>query len=154
MLCPNVVGIYGSTEAEPIATLSAPEALELEGEGSCVGAPVPGITVRLVDGEVQVAGDHVNPGYYRDPSADTSQKVREDGRIWHRTGDVARQDEQGRLWLLGRVGEDVAGRWPFPTEAAAERIPGVTRAALVATRTEVTASARSGMAPSGQSRTS
>lgn len=122
--------VYGSTEAEPIATIDAREALACD--GACVGRPVPGISLRLVDGEVQVAGDHVNTAYYRDPSSDAAQKVRADGRIWHRTGDVAELDAQGRLWLLGRVGEDVAGRWPFPTESAAERIPGVTRAALVA----------------------
>ncbi len=140
--------VYGSTEAEPIAVIDAAEALaetvHREAEGACVGRPVPGIALRLIDpahggevpagqpGEVQVSGRHVNRGYYRDPDADAANKVRDGERVWHRTGDVAWADASGRLWLVGRVGEAVEGRWPFVVEARAEAVPGVARAALVA----------------------
>jgi len=138
--------VYGSTEAEPIASLDADEALAgpagRETEGSCVGHPVPGVSVRIVGddgadvddgtpGEVWVAGAHVNGAYYKDAQSDAQNKVRDGERVWHRTGDVAWRDPMGRLWLLGRLAERVGGRWPFPVEAAAEGVPGVLASALV-----------------------
>jgi acyl-coenzyme A synthetase/AMP-(fatty) acid ligase len=56
--------------------------------------------------------------------------------VWHRTGDLARRDGEGRLWLLGRRGDTVVhrgrDRYPFEIEAAALDVNGVWRAALVA----------------------
>ena len=118
-------------------------AREAAGEGSCVGRPVPGLEVRVVDpdagtdvmgtdtGEVWVAGEHVNTGYYNSPAADAENKVHDGERIWHRTGDAAWRDKQGRLWLVGRVSERVGGRYPLAVEAVAEALDGVDRAALV-----------------------
>lgn len=132
--------IYGSTEAEPIAFLDARPVLEelvaTEHRGALVGRPVDEVALRLEEEEILVAGAHVNPGYLDDPEADARHKLREalpDGgsRTWHRTGDVGHLDAQGRLWLLGRVGEQVAGCWPLPTEARAEQHPAVVRAGLV-----------------------
>ncbi len=132
--------IYGSTEAEPIAFLDGRAHLhtlrEGAGRGALVGRPVDSVMVRLDDDEVQVAGDHVNPGYVDDPEADAAHKVHErtpegEVRTWHRTGDCGFLDEDGMLWLLGRVGERVAGHWPHPTEAAAEALPFVRKAGLV-----------------------
>jgi acyl-CoA synthetase (AMP-forming)/AMP-acid ligase II len=135
--------VYGSTEAEPIAVLDArthrdrlAEA-ETQGRGALVGTPVPDIQVRIdapqgQPGEVMVAGPHVNPGYLDDPEAEARTKVREGDTIWHRTGDAGLLDESGDLWLVGRVGEDVAGLWPLMAEGAAERLPFVRRAGLAA----------------------
>lgn len=136
--------VYGSTEAEPISGLSVPELLEARGEGLCVGRPVPDVSVRLepVDdtvGEVLVAGEHVLSGYLDNPEEDRRFKVHEEGRIWHRTGDGARWDDQGRLWLQGRIsGRAFAfGRpvWEMPAVVAAVQAPGVTHAALLPERT-------------------
>jgi acyl-CoA synthetase (AMP-forming)/AMP-acid ligase II len=144
--------VYGSTEAEPVSGIEVGEmlaAMEEGGgppEGLCVGRPVPQVAVRLIRpcdgpvvlqegewtpwevgrgevGEVVVAGEHVLPGYLDDPEADRRQKIHEGDRVWHRTGDAARLDEEGRLWLMGRVRERVerAGRtwWPQPAELRA-----------------------------------
>jgi acyl-CoA synthetase (AMP-forming)/AMP-acid ligase II len=140
----EVLVTYGSTEAEPIASIEADEILAMGGDGagrgSCVGAPKAGIHLALwrpdttdpvavgEPGEVVVAGDHVNRSYLDDPEADAKYKVPLDGLVWHRTGDVASQDDQGRLWLLGRVGEAIGGRWPLCVEALAESLPWVKRA--------------------------
>ena len=64
-------------------------------------------------------------------------KLRESsGRVWHRTGDIARRDDRGRLWLLGRRGQvvDQGGTpvYPLQLEALVEELPGVSRAALLA----------------------
>ncbi len=137
---------YGSTEADPMATIDARELLALGGDGagrgSCVGVPIREIQLELWEpggveavergepGEVVVAGEHVNRSYLDDPEADAHYKVRRGERVFHRTGDVARLDEQGRIWLLGRVGEDCQGRWPLVLEALAESLPWVARAGM------------------------
>jgi acyl-coenzyme A synthetase/AMP-(fatty) acid ligase len=129
--------VYGSTEAEPIAHLEMKEIGEAdwtamaEGAGLLAGKPVEEIAVELRDDEVFVAGDHVNRGYL-DPKDDVSTKSMKDGRLWHRTGDAARIDAQGRLWLLGRREAAKGGLFPFAVETAALSWPGVRQAALLA----------------------
>ncbi len=141
--------VYGSTEAEPIATLDAREILddtaagERAGRGSCVGRPVPGIDLRVTRpgtlsalpggeiGEIVVAGDHVNPGYFEDPEATAENKLREGERIWHRTGDTGYLDPLNRVWLVGRVAHQVGDLHPYLVETPAESEDWVDRAALV-----------------------
>ncbi len=139
----NVYVHYGSTEADPIASIEAAEVLAMGGDGagrgSCVGPASPGLELQLWQpgtteqapegepGEVVVSGDHVNRSYLDNPEADAKYKVHKGEAVWHRTGDVARLDEQGRVWLIGRVGEAIAGRWPLTVEALAESLPWVRR---------------------------
>ena len=73
----------------------------------------------------------MNRGYL-DPADDLSTKSTRDGMLWHRTGDAARIDEQGRLWLLGRREAASDGLFPFAVETAALSWPGVKQAALLA----------------------
>ena len=151
--------VYGSTEAEPIAGITADEMVALDGvaDGVCVGRPVPHVRLRLVHshdahivlsesgwsewdvgsgaGEIVVAGAHVLRGYVNDPEADRRNKIRDGDTVWHRTGDAARLDPEGRLWLLGRVRERVVRDgvewWPLPAEVRALRVAGVDHAAYV-----------------------
>jgi acyl-CoA synthetase (AMP-forming)/AMP-acid ligase II len=154
--------VYGSTEAEPIASIEA-QAMEQAmadpaAMGLCVGPPVPELELRLVRphdgplvlgpegwpawaigpgevGEVLVSGAHVLPGYLDDPDSDRAQKVRDGARVWHRTGDGARLDASGRLWLMGRVAHRVrrAGQtwWGTAAEVRALRVDGVSHAAYL-----------------------
>ncbi|MEM9471503.1 MAG: AMP-binding protein [Pseudomonadota bacterium] len=133
----RLVAVYGSTEAEPIAHLEFSDiaAGDLEamqsGAGLLAGHRVEQIEVQIVDGEIQVAGDHVNETYL-DTGHNAENKVLREDRIWHRTGDAGRFDDQGRLWLLGRLGNRVANIDPFSIETAARFWPGLNRSALVA----------------------
>ncbi|MEO0557159.1 MAG: AMP-binding protein [Bacteroidota bacterium] len=125
-------GVYGSTEAEPIADLLASSLTETgrdqirAGEGLPVGRPVPHVDVRVIrdrwgeplgpfsDAEWNqlerapgAVGEIVVAGEhvvpgYLDGIGDLETKVEVDGRRWHRTGDAGRLDADGRLWLLGR----------------------------------------------------
>ena len=112
--------LYGATEAEPIARADVAELLTARGDGYLAGKPTPGVEVRLEGAELQVRGPHVGRG---------------DG-VWHRTGDLGRIDEEGRIFLLGTMGSEVRhGRQvllPFAVEAFAEQVADVRRAALVA----------------------
>ena len=132
----RIVSVYGSTEAEPIAHLDALEvgaddmAAMRGGAGLLAGHVADGTRVRIVDHEIQVAGDHVVSGYF-DPARDASTKVRDEhGTLWHRTGDAAHLAEDGRLWLFGRLEGRVAEHWPFAVEVPARIWPGVRRVAL------------------------
>ena len=127
-------------------------------EGLCVGRPVSQVDLRLLRpcdepialgedgwapwdvpsgevGEVTVTGTHVLAGYLNNPEADRENKIREGECVWHRTGDAARLDEEGRLWLMGRVKARVrrAGQlwWPIPAEVRALGVTGVTHAAYL-----------------------
>ena len=133
----QVFVVYGSTESEPIAVLHLNEDLrdlaegERTGKGALVGAPVPEIDIWIREDEIVVTGAHVNKSYYQDSNADAENKIEKDGKIWHRTGDAGFLDEQGRIWLLGRIGTKVGERWPMPVEAQAECFDFVHKAAFL-----------------------
>ena len=147
--------VYGSTEAEPIAVLPVRENLQdLEdgarsGRGALVGQPVRQLQVRLDEDEILVAGPHVNQGYDQDPEADAENKVRENGRVWHRTGDAGYRDADGRLWLVGRAGGRVGGVWPMQVEAPAELLPFVVKAGLAEVAGEAVLACAVSEAPAG-----
>jgi acyl-CoA synthetase (AMP-forming)/AMP-acid ligase II len=86
-------------------------------------------------GEVVVTGDHVGKAYMNDPQAERANKIKDGAETWHRTGDAARLDSQGRLWLMGRVSARVERLqevwWPMVAEAAALQVPGVSFAAYL-----------------------
>ena len=129
--------VYGSTEAEPVSHLAV-EAMDpagwqvaAGGGGLPAGTPVPEARVRILDGEIVVAGPHVVGGYL-DPARDAETKIREGGTVWHRTGDAGRLDGDGRLWLLGRAASVAGGIFPFAVETASRLWPGVCAAAFAA----------------------
>jgi acyl-CoA synthetase (AMP-forming)/AMP-acid ligase II len=133
----DIVAVYGSTEAEPIAhqhvrDIAAEDWRAMRGgAGLLAGAPVPAIEIKIRDDEIVVTGDHVNKGYL-DRADDQSTKLAIDGAIWHRTGDAGRLDAAGRLWLLGRLDGRAGALFPLGVEAAARFWPQVTQAALIA----------------------
>jgi long-chain acyl-CoA synthetase len=99
---------YGLTEAAPIVTSSL---LLGRPRPGAIGAPLPGVELRLVDsngqetllgdaGEIWVRGPNVFAGYWNDP-ASTARVLTPDG--WLRTGDVAVADEDGYLHIVDRA---------------------------------------------------
>ena len=54
---------------------------------------------KLDDGELCMRGDSIMLGYYKDPEA-TAEVIDADG--WFHTGDLARKDEDGYYFLIGR----------------------------------------------------
>jgi acyl-CoA synthetase (AMP-forming)/AMP-acid ligase II len=79
--------VYGLTEAGPVCTADGREKAELAVDGDWVGAPVPGVALRLQDREVQVRSDSVAPA------------LRQEG--WLPTGDLGVL-AHGGLALQGR----------------------------------------------------
>jgi malonyl-CoA/methylmalonyl-CoA synthetase len=99
---------YGMTELG--MALSNP--LHGERRPGFVGAPLPGVDVRLVDGELQVRGAGVFLEYWRRP--EETRAAFDDG--WFRTGDVAVL-EHGAYRLLGRSSVDIIKTGGFKVSA-------------------------------------
>ncbi len=99
----NAIGVpllegYGLTETSPILTGDPPE----RPRPGSVGRAMPGTELRLSqDGELQVRGPQVFQGYWRNPQA-TAEMFADD---WLRTGDLARFDGDGCVWITGRMKE-------------------------------------------------
>jgi acyl-CoA synthetase (AMP-forming)/AMP-acid ligase II len=101
--------MYGQTEATSRISCMEPERWQ-ERPGS-VGRPLDNLTVRIADeegndvpagqvGKLLVKGPSICPGYLNDP--EETDRIFCDG--WLRTRDLARQDEEGYLWIEGREG--------------------------------------------------
>ncbi|MEO8753833.1 MAG: AMP-binding protein [Casimicrobiaceae bacterium] len=101
---------YGLTEASPTVTQTRLEAPRTD---CSVGTALPGVALRIVDiggltvpvgtpGELLVRGPNVMLGYFRNAQA-TAQAIDADG--WLRTGDLARQEADGALFIVGRTRE-------------------------------------------------
>jgi acyl-CoA synthetase (AMP-forming)/AMP-acid ligase II len=74
--------------------------------------------------------------YYNNPEALARSKILdENGEVWHRTGDLARMDEEGYLWIVGRVHNAIqrSGIYVFPVRAEIilKKLPFVQSAAYV-----------------------
>jgi olefin beta-lactone synthetase len=151
---------YGATEALPATEMPGLEALAeaypqtARGAGLCVGRPLPGVELAIVDivdgaiesmparlplgeiGEVLVRGPHVSLSYADDPESTRNNKVRDaDGSIWHRLGDAGYLDTDGRFWCCGRVGHRIATThgtmFPLLCEPIFDAHPDVRRSGLV-----------------------
>lgn len=119
--------VYGSTEAEPISSISTHELInenENITKGLLVGIPYHKVEVKIIPisdeiisvdrmndlitcskneiGEIIVAGPHVLKEYFNNESALRRNKIFVDGKVFHRTGDSGFLNEDGKLYLTGR----------------------------------------------------
>ena len=113
----NLVQGYGLTETSPVIAVGTNEEYRL---GS-VGKVVPSAQVKIVDvnsegiGELVVKGPNIALGYYNDEKA-TSESFK-DG--WFYTGDLARIDKDGYIFICGRKKSVIVlknGKNIFPEE--------------------------------------
>jgi fatty-acyl-CoA synthase len=118
---------YGATEAGGLCQLPPEDLFRKPGS---VGLPSAGVLVRIEDGELWVKSPQVFLGYFRNPEATDAALV--DG--WYRTGDLVERDDEGYLWVVGRVkdmirtgGESVA---PAEVDVVMMRHPAVADAAV------------------------
>ena len=131
---------FGMTETSPAVSIQDPETA-LAKPGSA-GRPILHGELKIVRedgteaardevGELWVRGPNITPGYWQRPDANAEEFV--DG--WFKTGDAARLDGDGDLWIVDRWkdmyisgGENV---YPAEVESVIFALPGVADAAVI-----------------------
>jgi long-chain acyl-CoA synthetase len=108
----RVVEGYGLSEASPVTHAN----LASRPRYGTIGLPLPDTLCQVIDldgssravptgqpGELAISGPQVMRGYYHDPKA-TQEALWTDGngRVWLRTGDIARMDEDGFFQIMDR----------------------------------------------------
>jgi acyl-CoA synthetase (AMP-forming)/AMP-acid ligase II len=152
--------VYGCTEAEPISGIPVNDYIDSDSaKGVCVGRKVSEIDVKIIKpvygeasvdkdgsikgllagknqpGEIIVSGSHVLKEYLGDSSLFRKNKINENGKIWHRTGDAGIIDDNGYIYILGRIGKGLTSRgescYPIPYEQRLLDIPGIKFASVI-----------------------
>lgn len=130
---------YGLSETSPVACFNHPDR---ERKPGSIGTPVAGVELRLVAadggpvpvgrvGEIAIRGENLMKGYWGMPDA-TAEAV-PDG--WLRTGDLARQDQDGYYYIVDRK-KDLIIRggynvYPREVEEVLYEHPDVLEAAVI-----------------------
>lgn len=91
----KLLGGYGLTECANLASGNA----DVDTKPESVGPAYPELETKLVNDELWLRGDNIMMGYYNDPQA--TADTMEDG--WLKTGDLARIDDEGFIYITGRI---------------------------------------------------
>jgi len=152
----RIVEGYGLTETSPIAAAQPIEGTRKPGS---IGLPIPDTDVRIVDlddwtkevepggeGELAIAGPQVMQGYFNRPEeTDGMIKTDPQGTRWLLSGDIAKIDEDGYLFIVDRKKDMiiVSGFNVYPTdiEQVLYRHPKVQKVAVAGVPDETTGEA-------------
>jgi long-chain acyl-CoA synthetase len=110
---------YGLSETSPAVTMNSPGAWRLgsvgkvlEGQKVVIDKSV--VEDGAIDGEIVIYGPNIMKGYHNKPK-ETAEVIMADGGF--RTGDRGRFDDDGFLWITGRIKEQYKlenGKYVFP----------------------------------------
>ncbi|QNK01030.1 long-chain-fatty-acid--CoA ligase [Dyella telluris] len=131
---------YGLTETSPAACINP---LDLKDYNGSIGLPIPSTDVAIWSednqplpigqvGELMVSGPQVMKGYWQRPD-ETAKVLGSDG--WLHTGDVARMDENGYVYIVDRKKDMILvsgfNVYPNEVEDVVMQHPGVAEVAAV-----------------------
>jgi long-chain acyl-CoA synthetase len=117
-----VIQGYGLTETSPVACANRID----DNVPASVGKPIPGVELKLGEHDaLMIRGPNVMLGYWHNEAA-TRAVIDEQG--WLNSGDTARIDEQGHVFITGRLKEIIVMSTgekipPFDVEAAIQGDP-------------------------------
>ncbi|MDP1598919.1 AMP-binding protein [Phenylobacterium sp.] len=122
---------YGMSEAVIITS----NPLDGERIAGSVGYPLPGVDLRIAGGEtgtIEIKGPSVFAAYWRMPEK-TAEEFTADG--YFITGDVGRQDPDGRVWISGRAKDLIISGgfnvYPKEIELIFDELAGVSESAVI-----------------------
>ena len=134
---------YGLTET------SAPSHSNPRGRGkrACLGIPYIGVDARVIDldtcaelpqgetGEIVIHGPQVFKGYWGNPEATAAAFIELDGKIFFRSGDIGRMDEEGYFFISDRLKRMINASgfkvWPAEVEAMLYHHPGIQQVCVI-----------------------
>jgi acyl-CoA synthetase (AMP-forming)/AMP-acid ligase II len=135
----TVLNGYGQAEIGEVIGWTAADAKQHPDKIGAVGRPHPGVDLRIDEpdddgiGELLVRPPSLAVGYAS--GDDLGDRLTDDGFV--HTGDLARIDDDGFVWIQGRLGDLInrGGNKIFPEEVeeVLASVPGVREAAVVAT---------------------
>ncbi|MCB1865322.1 MAG: long-chain fatty acid--CoA ligase [Chromatiales bacterium] len=126
----NVLQGYGLTESSPVITINPIQ----DNKPDSIGLPIRNVEIRIGEGgELLARGPNIMRGYWRNDEA-TAAAIDSDG--WLHTGDTARIDPDGHVYITGRIkdiivlanGEKLP---PVDMEAAIGEDPLITQVLIV-----------------------
>ncbi len=119
---------YGLTEASPVVSLNP---LKGKQKPQSVGIPLKDVEVRIEDGELLVKGPNVMKCYFNNPEA-TKEAIKDS---WLYTGDIAKIDEEGYIYIVDRKKEMINVRglnvYPKEVESVLLGYPNIKEVAVV-----------------------
>jgi long-chain acyl-CoA synthetase len=130
---------YGLCETTAVATFSH---LHLGSRPGSIGTPIEGVEIKILNdagdevvagqvGEIVIRSDYLMKGYLNRPEA--TAEVLRDG--WFYTGDLAREDENGYLYILDRKTDMIIkggfNVYPAEIEELLLSYPGIKEAAVI-----------------------
>lgn len=132
---------YGLSEASPVTHRNPVEGLQKDGS---IGIPIPNTDAKIVDvatgelvlpagevGELVIKGPQVMKGYWNNPE-ETEHTIRNG---WLYTGDLAKMDEDGFFYIVGRKKEMIIASgynvYPIEVENVIYTHPAVLEAAVI-----------------------
>jgi malonyl-CoA/methylmalonyl-CoA synthetase len=129
---------YGMTETN----MNTSNPYDGDRRAGTVGLPLPGVELRLRDGDqdagpaeigmIEVRGPNVFQGYWQMPEK-TAEDMTEDG--WFRTGDLATHDADGYITIVGRAKDLIItggfNVYPKEVEDLLDTLPGVLESAVI-----------------------
>lgn len=141
---------YGLTEASPVVSFNP---LDNEFFNHSIGLPIPSTDIKIVDehgeelgfdevGELCVKGPQVMRGYWKKPE-ETKEVLDADG--WLKTGDMARVDNQGYIYIVDRKKDMIVvsgfNVYPNEIEDVIALMDGVKQVAVIGVPNEKTTEA-------------
>jgi long-chain acyl-CoA synthetase len=119
---------YGLTESSPIIAANT----LTDNKFGSVGHPIPGVTVKIVNGEIVATGPNIMKGYFK--MKEETDKILKDG--WLYTGDVGFMDNRGYLYITGRykdviIASNGVNVYPDEIEFELNRVPYIKESCVI-----------------------
>ena len=137
---------YGLTETAAPSHTNPPD----HAKKQCLGMPYIGVDSRVVDpetlqelpqgesGEIVISGPQVFKGYWKRPEATASAFFERDGKLFFRSGDMGRIDEEGYFFMTDRLKRMINASgfkvWPAEVEALMFKHPAIQEACIISTK--------------------
>ncbi len=137
---------YGLTETAAPSHTNPPDAPKKQ----CLGIPFMSVDARVVDpetlvelpqgesGEIVMSGPQIFKGYWKRADATASAFFERDGKLFFRSGDMGRIDEEGYFFMTDRLKRMINASgfkvWPAEVEALMFKHPAIQEACIISTK--------------------